>query len=192
MKKEYLVELGIAEDVAAKIMDENGKDIQNIERKLTAMTGERDTVQTQLTEVQEKLKGFEVFEGVDVAELQTKIATLNTELSTAQANHTTEIAKIKRQSETKEFMASLKFVNDETREFYFNKLESALDDEANTGKGRKEILDALTVGEDGKTRANVFAAEEQTPPPYAAGTGSNPMLPEEKDEFSKRADKYRR
>lgn len=38
MKKEFLIELGIAEDLAAKIMAENGKDIQREQNKFADYT----------------------------------------------------------------------------------------------------------------------------------------------------------
>ena len=173
MKKEFLLELGLAEDTAAKIMDENGKDIQNVDRKLTAMTGERDTLKTQFGEVQEKLKAFD---GVDVENLKGEIAKLSGDLQTTKDTHAKELALRDRRAETDKFMSALKFVNDETREFYLNKLEAALDDDANKGKNRKDLVDALVNGEDGKPRPNIFAEEKQIPPPYATGTGSSPML----------------
>ena len=173
MDRKFFEGLNLETELIEKIMAEHGKTTQALQKNLDSIQAERDGFRTQLDEVQGQLK---TFEGVDVAELQSKITALNTDLTTAQENHIAELAKIKRHGETKDFMSGMKFVNDETREFYFNKLESALDDDANKGKGRKELLETLIAGEDGKPRANIFVEEKQTPPQYAQGTGSNPMI----------------
>lgn len=71
MKRKFLEDLGIEKEMIDKIMDENGNDVNRI-------TVERDNYKTQFETAQNTLKGFE---GVDVNELQSKIATLNTDLA---------------------------------------------------------------------------------------------------------------
>ncbi len=202
MKKEFLLELGVSEDVAAKIMAENGKDIQNVDRKLTAMTEERNTLKEenkQLTtaaashekELAERDKQLESLKSVDAAGLQAQIAEMEKtnketakkhqkELDDAKAAAATELTKFKRQTETKEFMGTHKFVNDLTRDALMAQLEAALDDPANAGKSRKELLDVLVAGEDGKPRADIFAAERNPNPLHLPPMGSDGDTPPKK------------
>ncbi len=54
MKREFLAELGIAEDAIGKIMSENGKDIESAKAKYA----DYDTLKTQLAEANGKIEGF--------------------------------------------------------------------------------------------------------------------------------------
>ena len=187
MKRELLESMGLDKDNIQKIMDENNADIEK-QKKLTekanadldSVKGERDTLTGQLSDVQAKLKAFE---GVDVEKLHGEIKTLTDGLTKAQQDHTAEIARIARQSENRDFFSGLKtpFVNDETREFYANKLDAALDDPKFKNKNRQEILDALTAGEDGKPKSGVYKEPENPNPilnqPPVGKIPEKPMRP---------------
>lgn len=54
MKREFLAELGIAEDAIGKIMSENGKDIESAKAKYA----DYDTLKTQLAEANGKIEEF--------------------------------------------------------------------------------------------------------------------------------------
>ena len=84
MKTKFLEELGLDKDVIAKIMAENGKDIQTEKDKAKGF-------EDSLKEVQEKLKGFE---GIDVAELQKQVKTLTTDLSAKDQEYQKKISEI--------------------------------------------------------------------------------------------------
>lgn len=86
MKREFLEGLGIDKENVDKIMKENGDDINNAKKKLEA---ERDDYKSRLDAAQESLKSFE---GVDVAELQGKIASLTKDLETKDAEYNAKIA----------------------------------------------------------------------------------------------------
>lgn len=78
MKKEELVALGITEDVAAKVLEMNGKDIEHAKGVITTakdktisdLTTERDDFKTRLTNAEETLKSFE---GIDPQKIQQEI-----------------------------------------------------------------------------------------------------------------------
>lgn len=70
MKRSFLEGLGIERDTIDKILDENGKDLENAKVQLTV---ERDDLKAQLDKAQETLKGFD---GVDVNDLKTQITNL--------------------------------------------------------------------------------------------------------------------
>ncbi len=151
----------------------NYKTIADYDNQKAAAKKAQDDIKAQLDGVQAKLKEFE---GVDVEKLKGEITKLSGDLKTAQDNHAAEIAKRDRQAETKDFLGGYKFINQETKDHYAAKLDAALEDKANTGKNRKDILDALTAGEGGKPRANIFAEELPTTPMYPAGTGTMQMI----------------
>ena len=65
MKREFLKELGIADDVLDKIMVENGKDIESLKTQvekdknaISALTTERDGLKTQLADANKQIDGF--------------------------------------------------------------------------------------------------------------------------------------
>lgn len=85
MKKEYLLELGIAEDVAAKIMAEHGKSTTNLRAKLEQAEGERDQLQEARNQDAEVLKELQTTAGEN-EQLKAKlgeIETRNNELKAA-------------------------------------------------------------------------------------------------------------
>lgn len=82
MKRKFLEDLGLESDVIDKIMDENGADIEKAK-------GDVKTLREQLDEAQNTLKSFE---GVDVSELQTKIANLTNEIATNKADFEKQIS----------------------------------------------------------------------------------------------------
>jgi len=103
------------------------------------------------------------------------------ELAEEKERLATQVEQVKRGAQVRTFLAGVKFVNEETREFYAARLDAALADEANAGKGQDELLAELTKGRD-----NVFAAEAPKKntavlPPVGnvdAGKGNNPFRQE--------------
>ncbi len=58
MKKQDLIDLGISEDVAEKVIIAHGKDIENHKAKLVTLQSEADTLKTQLAEAGTTIEGF--------------------------------------------------------------------------------------------------------------------------------------
>lgn len=67
MKREYLKELGLADDVIDKIMAENGKDIESEKTKIIAKETELTTANKTIKDLQDAVKKFD---GVDVEKLK--------------------------------------------------------------------------------------------------------------------------
>lgn len=79
MKTEFLQNLKVGDQALTKevidaIMAENGRDVENAKKPFA----DYEHIKEQLVTAQSTLKGFE---GVDVAQLQGQIATLNTQLA---------------------------------------------------------------------------------------------------------------
>ena len=174
MKKEFLLGLGIAEDLAKQIMDENGKDITREQGKLSPIAAERDAFKAQLDDVEGKLKAFD---GVDVDKLKGEITTLQTAMKAEADKHQAELTRHALEAETAQFLASKTFVNNATREFYAGKLNGALGDPSNAGKSREDLLKAYTTGEDGKAIPNIFA-EDKNPKLNVNFPPVGPIAPE--------------
>lgn len=83
MKTEDLKAQGLTDEQIAFVMAENGKDINR--EKVKA-----DGYKSQLETAKESLK---TFEGVDVAELKSKIATLTNDLATQAESHKQQLAE---------------------------------------------------------------------------------------------------
>lgn len=166
MERKFLEDMGLEKESVDKILNAHSADIgaqiklaAKAESERDAAIEARDDLQSQLDGLQQQLQAFE---GVDVAELQGKLTALTDDMQRAQQTHAEELQRIQRRSDTKDFFAALptQFANEETREHYMAKLESALDDPQNRGKSRQEILDTLTAGADGKPRPGIYKEPE--------------------------------
>lgn len=82
MKRKYLEDMGLTKEQVDGIMAENGNDIEVIKQ-------ERDTYKTQLNTAQSTLKSFD---GVNITDLQGKIAALTTDLANKDAEHQKQLA----------------------------------------------------------------------------------------------------
>ncbi|RHV69836.1 hypothetical protein DXB18_01275 [Clostridium sp. OM02-18AC] len=82
MKRKFLEDMGLTKEQVDSIMDENGKDIE-------AMKAERDNYKSQLDTAQTTLKSFE---GVNVQELQGKIAQLTNDMAAKDNEYKKQLA----------------------------------------------------------------------------------------------------
>ncbi len=86
MQRKFLEDLGLEKEVIDKIMSENGSDIEKTKSRLEA---ERDSYKEQLETAQTALKEFD---GVDVKELNGKIAQLTADMAKKESEHQAKIA----------------------------------------------------------------------------------------------------
>lgn len=86
MQRKFLEDLGLEKAVIDKILDENGSDIEKAKSRLET---EMDNYKSQLETAQTALKEFE---GVDVENLKSEIAKLNTNLKDKETEYETKIA----------------------------------------------------------------------------------------------------
>ncbi len=89
MKKEDLTALGLSDEQVAGVQKLNGLDIQKEKDKVTVVEKERDDFKNQLTDTQEKLKGFD---GVDVTALKGEITKLTEDLTAKDTEYQQKIA----------------------------------------------------------------------------------------------------
>lgn len=170
MKKEQLMELGLGEDVAKKVLEINGADIENAKKPLmeraVAAEAERDELQACLDETGKTLRGFE---GFDPQAMRQQLADTQQALQDARDTHAAELAARDSRAETERYLAGRPFVNDITRAHFAGAIEAALADPAGAGRTRQEILDALVTDGAGGVTPGIFAEENpnrllETPP----------------------------
>jgi hypothetical protein len=106
MKREFLKDLGIADEVIDKVMGEHGRDIE-------ARKGEAEQFKTQLAEVQKKLAAFG---DADVDGLKGSIEKLKADLEAEKTRHQQE-------TEERDFTET---VRDVASRYKFRKTEAAL------------------------------------------------------------------
>ena len=90
MKREFLQGLELSDDIIEKIMKENGTDVAREKQRADNAASERDGIKEQLDAAATSLKGFE---GVDVSDLNSKIATLTADLATKDEDYKNKIAE---------------------------------------------------------------------------------------------------
>ena len=185
MKRKFLEDLGLEKEVIDKILDENSADIGKEKKLIEDAQKERDDIQARLDDVQTKLTEFE---GVDVTQLKEEIGNLKQDLENKDVAHKEEMAAKDYGYAITSAVEGVKFSSAAAKKAFVSDLKE---------KGLKFENDALLgfddyVNECKKADPGAFAEEEADAPPYAAGTGSKPLTGEEKTEFEKRLEKYRR
>ena len=156
MNREFLKNLGVADDLIDKIMGEHGKDVQ----------AEKDKVTKANSDLAERDKTIETYK-TQVAELE-KSAGSNADLAKQLKDLQDKIAEEKRLADekaadeqlTNTIKAALpqdkKFVNEYTEAAYISQIKAELGKTENKGKGISEIFAALT-----KDKADIFANPNQ-------------------------------
>lgn len=98
MKTEELTALGISEEVAAKVLAINGKDVEHAkstvgdakQKEIDKLTGERDGLQAKLDTATETLKKFE---GIDLEQIQTELKDYKDRAEKAEQDYTRGITE---------------------------------------------------------------------------------------------------
>ena len=92
MNKKDLTDLGIAEDVAEKIIVLHGKDIEKHKSMIQSSTTEIEGLKTQLTEAS---KQIEAFKGMDIEGVKKAADDWKTKAETAEADAKKQVAALK-------------------------------------------------------------------------------------------------
>lgn len=92
MNKKDLIDLGIAEDVAEKVIVMHGKDIESKKSALDSLTTERDTFKKSLDDA---TKQIESFKGMDIEGVKKSADDWKTKAEAAQKEAADQIAAVK-------------------------------------------------------------------------------------------------
>ena len=158
MKREFLENLKIGDQPLSKeaidaIMQENGRDIEAAKKPFS----DYESIKTQLATATEGLKAFE---GVDIKDLQGQVAKLTKDLSDQADAHKAQLADMAFDGVLKDAITAAKGRNAKAIAALLDvdKLKASKDQTADI----KAALEALKKD-----------SEQETPPPYAPGTGTN-------------------
>lgn len=137
MKKEFLIDLGIDEATASKIMAENGKDIQREQNKFA----DYEDLKKSLADSKANL---EKLQNMKPEEMEKKISALKEQLEKTEKESAKKIADMETAGRIKDFLHPKKFVNDFTREAISGKIKDALSDDSSKGKSLDDIYKEIT------------------------------------------------
>lgn len=168
MKTEFLKGLGIEDDTIAKIMAENGKDIEkektkaaDLNSKLEEANRKVSDYEATISDLKKSAEGNEDFKK-KFEELEQKIADEKAAAEQKAREESEETAMAER---FKTVVGEQKWRDELTEKAIYAQFKDALKDEANKGKGDKDILEALTKDKE------YFAKDPAKTPMFARGTG---------------------
>lgn len=165
MKREFLQNFKVGDQALPKevidaIMEENGHDIEAAKKKGADPFADYDHIKAQLTQAQAAL---EQFKDVDVADLQSKVADLQKALSDKDKEWQDKMDAQVFESRIKDAITAAKGKNPKAVAALLDM--GALKSSKNQDADIKAALEAL------KKDSGYLFEDEQTPPPYAGGTG---------------------
>jgi hypothetical protein len=191
MKKAELIELGIDEEVAKKILAINGTDIENAKEKATQAadkTQEIENLKSQLSEkdklIEEANSQIENFKGMDVEGIKKAADDYKTKYEQSAADLKAKDEEYKKQLETqqydfkvKEFVNSQKFTSDFAKKAFENEFKAQgfkIGEDGNF-MGANDYIKSFS-----EKNTGVFAVEETKPTEptprvdFSAPTGGQP------------------
>ena len=165
MKREFLENFKIGEEKLSKeaidaIMAENGKDIEAAKKPFA----DYDTIKTQLGEAQATIAGMKK-DGTTIEDAQKAAKEWETKYNEAIKNHKAEMENIAFNGILKDAIAAAKGKND--------KAITALLDIGTLKASKNQSEDVKAAIEALKKDNGYMFDDEETPPPYARGTGKN-------------------
>lgn len=167
MKTEFLKGLGIEDDAIAKIMAENGKDIEkekakaaDLNSKLEEANKKVSSYEATISELKKSAEGNEDFKK-KFEDLEQKIAE---ERAAAEKKAKEEAEEADFSNRFKTVVGEQKWRDELTEKAVYSEFKTALKDEANKGKGDKDILEALTKDK------GYFSDPSKTPGIFSRGT----------------------
>lgn len=167
MKTEFLKGLGIEDDAIAKIMAENGKDIEkekakaaDLNSKLEEANKKVSSYEATISELKKSAEGNEDFKK-KFEDLEQKIAE---ERAAAEKKAKEEAEEADFSNRFKTVVGEQKWRDELTEKAVYSEFKTALKNEANKGKGDKDILEALTKDK------GYFSDPSKTPGIFSRGT----------------------
>lgn len=163
MKREFLQNFKVGDQALPKevidaIMDENGNDIEEAKKPFA----DYDAIKEQLQTAKDGLKAFE---GVDVQQLQSQIATLNTQLSDKDKEWQGKLDAMAFDSKIKDAITAAKGKS--------AKAIAALLDVDALKASKNQDADIKTALENLKKESGyLFEDDNPTPPPFSTGSGT--------------------
>lgn len=150
----------IGKEIIDAILTENGRDVDAAKQPFA----DYDSIKEQLQTAKDGLKAFD---GVDVATLQGQVAQLTKDLADKETAHQEQLAALAFDSTLKDAVTAAKGRN--------VKAISALLDLDTLRASKNQEADIKSALEGLKRDSSYLFETAETPPPYAAGTGTGPI-----------------
>ena len=162
MKREFLQNFKVGDQPLTKeiidaIMAENGHDIEEAKKPFADYESIKEQLQT-------AKDGLKAFEGVDVAQLQSQIATLNTQLADKDKEWQGKLDAMAFDGKIKDAITAAKGKSAKA-------IAALLDIEALKGS-KNQDADIKTALDKQKKESGYLFEDEQTPPPFSTGSGT--------------------
>ena len=178
MKKEELIALGIDEEVARKILEINGKDIEKykgqankVNQDLEKYKAENEGLKTQLSEANTQIQSFKE---MDIDGIKASAEEWKTKYETDTKALNEKIAAKDYDYAIKDFMSNYKFIDDDVKETVINKFK-AKEFKLEEGKflGGEDFMKEYK-----ENHKSLFVSNEpQEPIPQIVKPGVNPKSP---------------
>lgn len=162
MKAEFLQNFKVGDtplpkEVIDAILAENGRDVAEAVKPFA----DYESIKSQLATAKEGLKAFE---GVDVKDLQGQVANLTKAMADKEAEHQKQLADMAFDGVLKDAITAAKGRSDKA-------IRALLDVEA-LKASKDQTADIKAALEGLKKDSGYLFETDETPPPYAAGTGT--------------------
>ena len=162
MKAEFLQNFKVGDaplpkEVIEAILAENGRDVEEAKKPFA----DYDSIKEQLRTATE---GLEAFKGVDVKDLQGQVETLQGKLEAQAREHAAQLADLAFDGTLKDAITAARGRNDKA-------IRALLDVDA-LKASKNQAADIKTALEGLKKDSGYLFDSGETPPPYAAGTGT--------------------
>lgn len=174
MKRDFLENLDLGDgmklpkEAVEAIMAEHGKTVQAKDNAITTLTTERDGLQTQLTEANTAIQSYK---DMDIEGIKAKAGEWETKYNTDTQTLKEQLAATEYGFAVKEATAGLTFSSESARKaFTADMTDKKLPLQEGKLLGLEDFTNAYKEADPG-----AFVSD-QTPPPFAAGTGSHKLL----------------
>jgi len=159
MKRDFLKDLGIADDVIDKIMAENGRDIESAKNKFA----DYEDIKKQLETAKATMDKWK-----DYDQVKADVDNWKAECEKAVKEGEQKVKRLERQSQVKDFLSGIKdekgnprkFVNEITRNAIADKLLAEMEKEESKGKGLDDLFKAVA-----KDTKDIFTSDDSAPKP---------------------------
>lgn len=166
MNKKDLIDLGIAEDVAEKIVVLHGKDIESHKTKITTMQTELDTAKTQLTEAGVTIEGFKK---LDVDAIKAAADDYKVKFEQAQTESASQLASLKFEHALDGALVIAKAKNPKAVQALLNREALKFNDADGSIVGLNEQLETIK-------KDNDYLFSDATPAPKIVAGGNNQKI----------------
>lgn len=168
MKKQELIDLGIAEDVAEKVIVLHGKDIEAQKTKISDLTANQSSLTTQLEEANKQIEGFK---GMKIDEIKAAADDYKAKFEKAQTDAATNLLAVKRNHALERDLKEVyKVKNVKAVTALLNQDELKFNEKDESFIGLKEQVEPI------KTSDNYLFTDETVPPKIVLGGNNKPIV----------------